>query len=338
MLPKVWKMCFVGILVVSLVSSALKTVNAQFKEGLTYEEAKPLTLLENVPKANRKYNLVFMVPTLAVYFPKMVEGAKAAAEKANVNIRFFDATNDPAKQIGQIEDTIAKGADSVILVPVEVDALVIGVKKLNKANIPVLCDNREVSGGEIIGYCGTEDRQAGLVAVELAVEALTRKYGEPKGKICIIEGWPGSSPQIHRSEAYDEVLSKYPKIEILAKDTAYWQDEKARALMENWLSRFPKIDLLLTQGDIDAWGAWYAANAVGRAKDILFIGINGWKQTTDWIKKGRMYGSAYQDPFGEGVVGVTLAVKYLNGEKIPRYVPVPCAKVNPDNVDQHPGW
>ena len=189
-----------------------------------------------------------------------------------------------------------------------------------------------------LSYLGTDDYQAGKIAVDLAVEALTKKFGSPKGNIVIIEGQPGSSPQIARSRAYDEVLKQYPEIKILDRNTANWKEENARALMESWLSKFDKIDLVLTQGDIDAWGAWFAAKAVGKDQDILFVGINGWKQTHDWIKQGKMYGSAFQDPYGEGVCGVNVAIRYLQGEKIPEYVPVPVDKVDATNVDQHPGW
>ncbi len=55
----------------------------------------------------------------------MVDKMKAFAEETygdEMEITFVDAKDDPAKQLGQIENFVTQGMDKIIVVPVDSDS------------------------------------------------------------------------------------------------------------------------------------------------------------------------------------------------------------------------
>jgi len=54
----------------------------------------------------------------------------------------------------------------------------------------------------------------------------------------------------------------------------------------------------------------------------------------DAIREGKMYGDTWISPVKQGRVGVEYAVKYLQGETIPEFVPVNQIRVTLENVDE----
>lgn len=57
------------------------------------------------------------------FFVTLVEGAKEAAKKADVQLIVVDAGDDAAKQVSDIEDLIAKNVSVLIVNPVDSDTV-----------------------------------------------------------------------------------------------------------------------------------------------------------------------------------------------------------------------
>jgi ribose transport system substrate-binding protein len=53
-----------------------------------------------------------------------------------------------------------------------------------------------------------------------------------------------------------------------------WLEPEARKEMESALARFPQIDCVYAHNDPGAHGAYLAAKAAGREKEMLFVGID----------------------------------------------------------------
>ena len=128
----------------NIIPKSETTFEEAVKKGNYYKQ------LANVPAALKKYKIAFLVPTLDVYFPEMQRGANEAAAKAGIELFNYDAANDPAKQISQVENALSRGADMVVIVPVEADALNLTVQNLMNKGIPVICDNRDVTNAKEI--------------------------------------------------------------------------------------------------------------------------------------------------------------------------------------------
>jgi ribose transport system substrate-binding protein len=136
-----------------------------------------------------------------------------------------------------------------------------------------------------------------------------------------------------------DYLKDYPKVEILAKQSADWDNAKALAITQDWLSKYPKgtIDAIVDQGPEGATGAKYGFDN-GRT-EIKFMMGDYPADVKAGIEAGYIYGTVDQDPYPQGVNAVDQAYYWLTGQKdkvvTPQlYLPLPI--VTKDNVSQYP--
>src|SRR5947209_16306087 len=98
-----------------------------------------------------------------------------------------------------------------------------------------------------------------------------------------------------------------------------WLEPGARKEMESALSRLPKIDLVYAHNDPGAHGAYLAAQAAGREKNMKFVGIDALPQEgVAYVRQG-ILDATFQYPTG-GADAIRTGLKILAGEKVPHEV------------------
>ncbi|MGI6544955.1 MAG: sugar ABC transporter substrate-binding protein [Fastidiosipilaceae bacterium] len=256
------------------------------------------------------------------------EAAKEEAESIGVDLTVFDGKKDVATQIDQIESCIAQGYDGIMVEPVSVDGIIPAVKKANEADIPVLAVIQKMSDQSLAaGYVGGNDKGAGKLEMEKAVEALGGK-----GSIAVLYGPMGSDAQLIRKEGYDEVLADYPDVKIVFEQTANWVTDEALKITENWLASGTGIDAIVSQNDSMAIGAAKAISDAGKTESIPVYGVDATPDGLDAIEKGTMSGSVSQDTAGMGRLSVQTIVKVLDGEAVEDEVLTQAIWVTKENV------
>ena len=85
----------------------------------------------------------------------------------------------------------------------------------------------------------------------------------------MIEGIPSVISDLRTKTAKD-VAAKYPGIKVLDSQPGMWNKEKALAVMENYLQKYPKISAVYTADDDMLEGALQAYKESGR-KDIKIM-------------------------------------------------------------------
>jgi ribose transport system substrate-binding protein len=103
--------------------------------------------------------------------------------------------------------------------------------------------------------------------------------------------------------------------------------------MEGVLKLEPQIDLVYAHNDPMAKGARQAAEVVGRADKIKFLGIDGLpNEGVQWVKQGLLAATfLYATP---GARGLQEALKKLNGESVPKTITLDTATITKENADQ----
>jgi len=212
------------------------------------------------------------------------------------------------------------------------EPLVSGIQALNEAKIPVIIVNREVAEGcDYVCYTGTDTYAGAVTSAEILMKAIG---GE--GGIVELHQHKGTGPQLLRSQALQDVMKKYPKVELLA--SVPHDGDRGKAIKETQvlLGKFPKLKGIYAHGDNFAIAAADACIEAGR-KDIAIVGMGGSQEAIEAVKEGKITGTSYQQPEEEGRSGVRLAIKHLKGEKLePRYM-IPCPPITKDNADQFKG-
>lgn len=264
------------------------------------------------------------------YTVRLANAAEAKAKELGAQLVIYDGNYDPSTQISQVETMISDGCKGIILNPQDAEACVPCVDKAEAAGIPVVGVNTRVKSDKLSSYVGSEDVKAGEMEMQKIVDLLNGK-----GKIVIIEGPMGQSAQIERRQGIQNILDKYPEIEVLAEKTANWSRSEGMTVMENWLQAFDEIDAIVAENDEMALGAKEAVKAAG--KDIPAIGVDGITDALDAVEKGDLVASIFQDASGQGSKSVEVLLDIINGNTAEANYWIDFEEVNQDNIADFKG-
>ncbi len=271
------------------------------------------------------------------FYSNLIAGAESTAKELGVNLDLQSGNGDLATEISVIQQFIAQKVDIILITPSNAKGIVPVVKQATEAGIPVIAVNNRVdttSGAQLVTYVGVDDVTFGQQQGELLAQAIGGK-----GKVAYILGKLGTSSQIDRKTGLMEALKKYPDISIVEEQSADWDNAKALAVTQDFLSRYPagSLDAIIDQGPEGVNGASFATQS-GRT-DVKFILGDYPADVRSAIQSGTVYGTVNQDPAPQGVTGVQDAVKWLDGKtaEVPapnHFLDLPI--ITKDNVEQYP--
>jgi ribose transport system substrate-binding protein len=247
------------------------------------------------------------------YFQTVRMAAENAAKQMNARVIQYIPTkaDDIPEQMNQIDDAIIKRPDAVVLIPVDNQAMVPGVQKLNTAGIPVVNITDHVAGGDIVTFMGCDE----ITLATNTAKYLLEKLGG-KGNVVILEGVGGSLNSANRVNGYKKALEGFPNVKLVASQPGNFQRPKALQVMENLMQSFPQIDGVLAANDAMALGAIEALD--GAKRKALVVGINGTKEAIDAIKAGTLLASGDCDGFLHGCFGTMAAVRHIRNLPVPK--------------------
>ncbi|QWK10228.1 MAG: ribose ABC transporter substrate-binding protein RbsB [Thermoflexus hugenholtzii] len=261
------------------------------------------------------------------FFVTLKEGAERAAAQYGVKLIVVDAQDDPAKEAANIEDLIQKKVSALLINPTDTKAVVPSIQKANQAGIPVFTVDRAAEGGEIVSHIASDNVAGGQMAAEFLCKALNGK-----GKVVELEGIPGTSAARDRGKGFNDYLKeKCPGLEVVARQPADFNRAKGLQVFENILQAQPQIDGVFAHNDEMVLGAIQAAEAAGRT-GIIFVGFDAIDDAVKAVKEGKLAATVAQQPAEMGRLAVEMAVKYLRGEKVEKFIPVPLSLVTKDTV------
>ena len=241
---------------------------------------------------------------------------ESAAGMSDVETIVLDAGGDVARQISQMQDLIQQNVDAIIVWPTNGQALVPAVRQAYKAGIPVIVTNSQIAeaGRQFIAsFSGPNNITQGKYSAEMMCDAL-----DNKGQIVQISGQPGYSTAIERQKGFEDRLAEVcPGVEIMETQPGDWNREKSQRVMENFLTKYDKIDGIYSGDDNMGVGALNAAKAAKR-EGMIFIGATNFAVGYEAMARGEYYGSIYQSPADDAVNALKTAVAVVNGETVPK--------------------
>ena len=157
-----------------------------------------------------------------------------------------------------------------------------------------------------------------------------------KGNVVELKGLMTSTPGQDRNSGFREGI-KDSAIKVVFEADMKWLEPDARKEMESALARFDKIDLVYAHNDPGAHGAWLAAKAAGREKEMVFVGIDGLPQEGQAYVKQGIITASFEYPTG-GREAIASALKILQGEKLEKELTLPSRVFTADNVAKGGEW
>ncbi|MET8057141.1 ABC transporter permease/substrate-binding protein [Streptomyces microflavus] len=260
------------------------------------------------------------------FFVQMKDGAQAEAKKAGIDLTVTDAQNDASQQANQLQNFTSSGVSSIIVNPVDSDAVGPGVRSANKADIPVIAADRGVSKADTATLVASDNVAGG----KLAADALADKLGG-KGSIVILQGTAGTSASRERGAGFAEGLKEYPDIKVVAKQPADFDRTKGLDVMTNLVQSHPGITGVFAENDEMALGAVKALGSKA-GTSVSVVGFDGTPDGLKAVGAGTLYASVAQQPSELGRIAVQNAVKAAKGDTVEKTVKVPVKVVTRENV------
>ena len=179
---------------------------------------------------------------------------------------------ESGKQVSDIEDMLAtRNISALVVLPFESEPLTGPVQAVADAGVWVTVVDRglSVEGIEDL-YVAGDNTAFGRVAGEYFRDNL------PSGaKVVILRGI-ATTLDNERVDAFEKAIDG-SGIEVLDKQHGDWNRDKAFTVMQDYLSKFPKIDAVWAADDDMAIGAMAAIEQAGRTDEMWIIGGAGMK-------------------------------------------------------------
>jgi ribose transport system substrate-binding protein len=276
-------------------------------------------------------------------------GANKAAEdlKVKVDVITPGSTTD---QTRKIEDLLTRGIDGIAISPIDpanqAEAINNAAAKTN-----LITHDSDAPQTNRLLYIGMDNYRAGIMCGKTLRDAMPEG-----GKVMIfvgridqdnaarrrngfIDGFLGNEPDAtHNYPAGDELTSGDKKYTVLGTITDNFDKAKAKANVEDAVTRNPNID-----GMVGLFGynpplileALDRVHKLGKIKVMAFDEDSG---TLQGIKDGNVVATTVQNPYQYGYQSVKVLNELHNGNKsvIPegKFIDIPARVITPANVDE----
>ncbi|MBT9369210.1 substrate-binding domain-containing protein [Rhizobium sp. CSW-27] len=184
---------------------------------------------------------------------------------------------DPATQANALQDLEIQGIDALVILPTDPDPLVNAIKEVKgKGTFVSIVDRAPSSNDNSVRdlYVAGNNPALGEVAGEYI------KANSPEAQVVVIRGLPIPIDQ-QRQDGFDKAIAG-SKVKVLDRQFGNWNRDDAFKVMQDFLTKYPKIDVVWCQDDDMAVGVLQAIEQAKRTDIKYVIGGAGSK---DMIKK-----------------------------------------------------
>ena len=302
-----------------------------------------LTFAAQAAHAERRL-ILLMGPTQDRLLNGFAQEFTAAAKSKDMSVSLLTSPYDPALQAQQIDDAIARKPDMIVLQPLSSKAVIPALERAKAAGVPVYLAVTPLDGRPdlYVGSVGLDDVQAGTLAAECLIEALT-KSGRKAANVAAITGslTEGTAPM--RLKGFKERIAREGWIKLVEVDDAQWNPQKTGVITGQLLARFAAsggLDGIYGMNDAQANAIIQAAQEAdvtpGTGKtDLVVVGGSCWEFGIRNIKAGKQYATLSGPvPSFDGPTTAQNVSAYFAGSAIPKLVVDPLAVVTAANVDE----
>lgn len=275
-----------------------------------------------------------------------------------------DGEDDAAKVNNKLDVALTKGIKSIAICAPDRECTAELMEKCKSEDVPVVFFNMEpmeatMQAYDKIWYVGAKASESGTMCAQALIDywnantEVADKNGDGVLQIVILQGEIGQQDVVLRTDAYKAALEAAGiKYEILACDTANWDQAQALDKMNTWITSYgiDGIEGVLCNNDGMAMGAVQAAlnngyNQGDATKYMPIVGIDATVEALQSMKDGALLGTVLNDRTSQSIAvlnilkavnaGTTITADIVGAECTveDNYIWIPYKVVNADNLD-----
>jgi len=241
--------------------------------------------------------------------------------------------DDRDQQIQVVENFMARQVSSIVLAPLDSQAMVRPVNNAVKAGVPVVIIDSDLKTDKYVSFVATDNYKGGRLAGERMGQLLGGK-----GNVILLRYAVGSASTEAREAGFMDLLkTNYPGIKVISSDQhAGATREMAYQVSQNLLNRFGReVNGVFCPCEPPTIAMTKALRDLGLAGGkVKMVGFDAGSQSVTDMKNGDVQGLVVQNPLLMGYLGVMTAIKNLNGEKVEKRIDTGVVLVTPENMEK----
>jgi ABC-type sugar transport system substrate-binding protein len=231
-----------------------------------------------------------------------------------------DAQSQLPKQISDIQDMLAQGAQLLIVAPLNSDGLEPALQAAAAKHVPVITIDRKINATsckDYVTFLGSDFVEQG----KRAADAMITSTGG-KGQVAILLGSSGNNVTTDRTKGFtDEIAAKAPGLKVVAQQTGEFTRDKGQQVMEQLIQSKPGITAVYAENDEMGLGALTALQSAGKSpgKNVKIVSVDGTRNAVQEIVAGK-YNAVIESNPRFGPLAFATAQKFYSGRPIPENV------------------
>lgn len=281
-----------------------------------------------------------------------------------IKLDMQDAENQVSVANNKLDMALTKGTDIVAICAPDRESTAEMAQKCDAENVPAVFFNMQpmdetMEEYDNIWYVGAEASESGTMCAQALInywnenKDIADKNGDGKLQLCILQGEIGQQDVVLRTQAYKDALDAAGiEYEIIAEDTANWDQAQALDKMNTWITAYgiDGIEGVLCNNDGMAMGALQAAlnngyNKGEADKFVPIVGIDANMDALEAMKSGGLLGTVLNDRKSQSIAIMNVLKAVAKGEDFTaedlgvdctvngKYVWVPYVIVDESNLD-----
>jgi D-xylose transport system substrate-binding protein len=236
---------------------------------------------------------------------------KQVLEAQGVKYISTDAQSSASKQLTDVENLISQGANALIILAQDTDAIQPAVQKAVDEGIPVIGYDRLIENPKAF-YITFDNKEVGRLEAEPVFKLV------PKGNYVFIKGNAADPNADFVRSGQEEVVGAAIKsgdiVNVGETYTDNWDPANAQKEMEQFLTKNDnKVDAVLSENDGMAGGVVAALTAQGLAGQVPVSGQDGDHAALNRVALGTQTVSVWKDARELGKAAATVAIALAKG-------------------------
>ncbi len=265
------------------------------------------------------------------YWQTVRSGAEDAAKDLGVTITYEgpDTEAQIDKQVEMLDAALAKNPIAICLAALDSKAVVGGLEKAQKRNIPVVGFDSGVESETVVATAATDNTAAAALAADKLAEAIGKK-----GNIAmVVHDQVSTTGRARRDGFKNRIETAYPDIKIVDIQYGEGDHTKSADAAKAIMTAHPDLKGIYGANEGSAIGVMLAVEELGKVGKIQVVGFDSGKKQVDSIRSGNMLGAVTQNPYQIGYKAVEAAYRASKGESVEKNIDTGYEWYDKTNVD-----